>query len=83
MYIYIYIYMYTVYVYIYIYIYIYMNCSINTYIYIYIHRTAITYGPRAQARAAGIRGRLLCSEGGMIRLENIIELKFVNSSFSS
>ena len=79
----IYIYIYTCIQFMCIYIYIYMNCSINTYIYIYTYRTAITYGPRAQARAAGIRGRLLCSEGGMIRLENIIELKFVNSSFSS
>ena len=39
--------------------------------------------PRLGSVRRGARHRLVLSEGGMIRLETLIELKSLNSSFSS
>ena len=87
------------YMYTYVYIYIYIYVCIYIYIYIYyrgvrelrvvdkipMRRTpAGARHPDTQRRtsAQSAQSRLR-SEGGMIRLETLIELKNVNSSFSS
>ena len=86
MYIYIHIYIY-IYTYVYIYIYIYTYAYIYIYIYIYTHTCTYTHN----RHMIGIYASTLCPagtpddtrKGGMIRLETLIELQILNSSFSS
>ena len=85
--IYIYIYIYThINTNIYIYIYVYICVYIYIYIYIYTHIICVTLAlderPSGRARAPNPKGTEV-RKGGMTRLETLIELKFINSSFSS
>ena len=71
-----------VYIYIYIYVCTYVYIYIYTYIYIYIY-TYIHIYVAVHHIMAFVGCLCLSSEGGMIRLEALIELKFICSSFSS
>ena len=80
----------------YMYMYMYMYVCIYIYIYIYIHtykrnqgpleaRAQDGQGPHDRPRSCGVSAaaRERHSEGGTIRLGTLLELEFLNASFSS
>ena len=65
-----------------IHVYAYAYTCMHIYIYIYIHTHIHMSGAVWQGLGLGFFSCCL-SEGGMIRSETLIELKFLNSSISS
>ena len=76
-----------IYIYIYVYVYVYMCVCVYIYIYMYVYIYIHIAWLRSLSSHFGIAAsqRYACrySEAGMIRLETLIELKFLNSSFSN